>query len=164
MVVRVRGTLQRLRHIPQPALQPLLAPSTSSTRVRHPAGCPSPIRPARAWWRHDVAFHPRTRGTCLEGVAATSAFSDQVWLHGGLDILSVSLLLWLTSTRPTTPTGLRVAAVVALMPTAAILWTLFTTPFCPLFLVPGAGTVTFAVWGFWLSAAEPVTAAPAPAG
>ena len=99
-----------------------------------------------------------------EGVAATSAFSDQVWLHGGLDILSVCLLLWFVSTRPTTPTGLRVAAVVALMPTAAIVWTLVTTPFwSPLFLVPAAGTVAFAVWGFWLSAAKPV-AAPAPAG
>lgn len=100
-----------------------------------------------------------------EGVEATSAFSDQVWLHGGLDILSVTLLLWFLSTRPITQTGLRVAAVVALMPTAAILWTLLATSFwSPLFLIPGAGTLAFAVWGFWLSTAAPPKHETAPVG
>lgn len=84
-----------------------------------------------------------------EGVDAGSPFSDQVWLHGGLDILSVALLLYVLSLLPVSPLTLRAAAIVALMPTAAITYTFLTTPFwSPLFLVPGAAALTFAGYGF----------------
>jgi hypothetical protein len=87
-----------------------------------------------------------------EGVDATSRFSDQVWLHGGLDILSVALLLFVLSLLPVRALTLRAAAIVALMPTAAILYTFLTTPFwSPFFLVPGAAALTFAVLGFVLA-------------
>ena len=64
-----------------------------------------------------------------EGIAASTPFSDQVWLHGGLDILSVCLLLFALSTGPATKTTLRLAATVGLFPFAATLYTLFATPF-----------------------------------
>src|SRR6187549_2347948 len=79
-----------------------------------------------------------------EGIAASTPFSDQVWLHEGLDILSVSLLLLALSKVPATKTTLRLAATVGLMPTAAIVYTLFTTPFWThLFLVPALGCFAF---------------------
>jgi len=87
-----------------------------------------------------------------EGVDATTRFSNQVWLHGGLDILSVALLLFVLSLLPVRALTLRAAAVVALMPTAAILYTFLATPFwSPLFLVPGAAALAFAVAGFMLA-------------
>ena len=100
-----------------------------------------------------ATFYPKMMQMFMtpEGIAASTAFSDQVWLHEGLDILSVSLLLFALSTTPPTPTTLRLAAVVGLMPTAAIVYTLVATPFwTPLFLVPGAGCAAFAVWGLSL--------------
>jgi hypothetical protein len=85
------------------------------------------------------------------GINASTPFSDQLWLHEGLDILSVSVLLFALSAMPATKLTLRAAETVALLPTAAILYTLVTTPFwSPLFLVPAAGTFAFAVWGLAL--------------
>lgn len=101
-----------------------------------------------------TTFYPRLMQLFMtqRGVEASTAFSDQVWLHGGLDILSVSLLLLAFSTMPATTTTLRTAAAVGLLPTAAIAYTLAATPFwSPLFLVPAAGTLAFAVWGFALA-------------
>src|SRR3954467_2051047 len=70
------------------------------------------------------------------GITASTAFSDQVWLHGGLDILSVCLLLVALSTVSPTKTTLRLAATVGLLPTAAIVYTVVATPFwTPLFLL-----------------------------
>ena len=86
------------------------------------------------------------------GVSASTPFSDQVWFHGGLDILSVCLLLVALSTVPSTKTTLRLAAAVGLLPTIAIGYTLIATPFwTPLFLVPGLGCFAFAAYGFWLA-------------
>ena len=87
-----------------------------------------------------------------EGIDASTPFSDQVWLHGGLDILSVSVLLVAMSFMPVTTTTLIAAGIVGLLPTAAILFTLATTPYwSPLFLIPAAGTLAFALLGFALS-------------
>lgn len=86
------------------------------------------------------------------GVDASTPFSDQVWLHGGFDILSVSILLVALSVVPTTKTTLRAAAIVALLPTSAIVFTLIATPFWSLlFLVPAACALAFAIWGFRLA-------------
>lgn len=87
-----------------------------------------------------------------EGRAATSRFSDQVWLHGGLDILSVALLLFVFAQLPASGLTVRAAAIVAMMPTAAILYTFVATPFwSALFLVPGAAALGFALYGFLLA-------------
>jgi hypothetical protein len=101
-----------------------------------------------------TTFYPRMMQMFMTpaGIAASTAFSDQVWLHEGLDILSVSILLFALSTVPATKTTLRLAGVVGLMPTIAVVYTLLTTPFWqPMFLVPGAGCFAFAVWGFALA-------------
>lgn len=105
-----------------------------------------------------TTFYPRMMQMFMtrEGVAAGTAFSDQVWLHEGLDILSVSILLFALSTVPATKTTLTLAGVVGLMPTLAVVYTLLTTPFWhPLFLIPAAGCFAFAVWGFALAGKAP---------
>jgi hypothetical protein len=110
-----------------------------------------------------TTFYPRMMQLFMtaDGIAASTAFSDQVWLHEGLDILSVCLLLVALSTLPTTKTTLRLAATVGLMPTAAIVFSLVATPFwTPLFIVPGLACFAFAVYGFWLASRLP-TASPA---
>ena len=101
-----------------------------------------------------TTFYPRLMELFMtdEGVDATSRFSDQVWLHGGLDILSITLLLFVFSLLPVRALTLRAAAIVALMPTAAILYTYLATPYwSALFLVPGAAALAFAVYGFLLA-------------
>lgn len=91
-----------------------------------------------------------------EGVAAGTPFSDQIWLHEGLDILSVSMLLFALSTVPATKTTLRMAALVGLCPTLAVVYTLRTTPFWqPIFLVPAVACFAFGAWGFILSRSAP---------
>ena len=107
-----------------------------------------------------TTFYPRMMQLFMtpEGVAASTAFSDQVWLHGGLDILSVSVLLFALSTVPATAQTLRLAAIVALFPTAAIVYTLVATPFwAPFFLVPAVCCLGFAVYGFRLAGAVATT-------
>lgn len=97
------------------------------------------------------------------GIAASTPFSDHVWLHDGLDILSVCLLLFALSRLPATQTTLRLVAIGALLPTAGIVYALLATPFWrPVFLVPGAGCFAFALWGFALSRRAPTTPQPEP--
>jgi hypothetical protein len=106
-----------------------------------------------------TTFYPRMMQLFMTpaGISASTAFSDQVWFHEGLDILSVCLLLVALSTVQTTKTTLRLAATVGLMPTAAIVYTLVATPFwTPLFLVPGLGCLGFAVYGFMLARRVPI--------
>ena len=115
-----------------------------------------------------TTFYPKLMELFMSdrGKDATTAFSDQVWLHGGLDILSVAVLLFVLSTFRPTEIILKGAAVVALMPTAAIIYTLVATPFwTPLFLIPGVGCFAFAVIGFVLARryTGATEAAPAPA-
>ena len=87
-----------------------------------------------------------------EGVAAKTAFSTHAWFHGGLDILALCVLLFALSTQPPSRTMLRAAAVAALGPTIAIVWSLVATSWWnPLFAVAGIGCFGFAVWGFLLS-------------
>ena len=87
-----------------------------------------------------------------EGVASSTSFSDHVWLHDGLDIISVCLLLFALSRLPTTVTTLRLAAVVGLLPALGIINGVLMTPYWrPVFVVPGLGCLIFAIWGFALS-------------
>lgn len=105
-----------------------------------------------------TTFYPRMMQLFMtpEGISASTAFSDQVWLHEGLDILSVCLLLFALSKLPVTKTTIRLAATVGLMPTAAVIYSILTTTFWkPLFLVPGLGCFAFAAYGFWLASRMP---------
>jgi hypothetical protein len=105
-----------------------------------------------------TTFYPQMMQMFMtpEGIASGSAFANQVWLHEGLDILSVSILLYALSTVPATKTTLRLAAVVGLLPTIAVVYTLKATPFwAPIFLVPGAGCAAFTVWGLYLARTAP---------
>jgi hypothetical protein len=109
-----------------------------------------------------TAFYPRMMQLFMtrDGITASTAFSDHVWLHDGLDIISVCLLLFALSTVPATKTTLRLAAVVGLLPTFGIISGLLSTPFwAPLILVPAAGCFGFAVYGFWLARGFAATSA-----
>jgi len=88
-----------------------------------------------------------------EGIKSATVFSDHVWLHDGLDILSVSVLLFALSRETVSRNILRAAAVVALMVTIGITSSMLTTPYWNnLFLVPGLSCLSFTVWGFRLAA------------
>jgi len=105
-----------------------------------------------------TTFYPRMMQMFMtpEGIAASTAFSDHVWLHDGLDILSVTVLLYALASAPATKTTLCSAAVVGLLPTAAVLYSLFATPYMtPLILGPGLGCFAFSVWGFVLAGRVP---------
>lgn len=87
-----------------------------------------------------------------EGVSAVTTYSDHVWRHDGLDILSISVLLFALSREPASRNMLRAASIVAVLVTVAILSSLMTTPYWNmLFLVPGVSCFAFAVWGFVLA-------------
>ena len=114
-----------------------------------------------------TAFYPRMMQLFMtsEGVAASTAFSDHVWLHDGLDIISVCLLLFALSRLPATPTSLRLAAVVGLLPALGIANGVLMTPYwSPLFFVPVLGCFAFAIWGFALSRRASMSMAVAPLG
>ncbi len=86
-----------------------------------------------------------------EGVAAKTTFSDHVWMHGGLDILSVSILVFALSMSPISINSLMLRAVglAALMPVIAIASSLLATPYWnPLFVIAGLGCLAFAVGSF----------------
>jgi hypothetical protein len=87
-----------------------------------------------------------------QGKDASTAFSDHVWHHDGLDILAVSLLLRTFSVLPARATTLRAAATVSLLPAVAIIYSLLATPYwSPLFLVPAVAALALAGWGFALA-------------
>ena len=87
-----------------------------------------------------------------EGINAVTVYSDHVWRHDGLDILSISVLLFALSREPASRNMLRAASIVAVLVTVAILSSLMTTPYWNmLFLVPGVSCFAFAVWGFVLA-------------
>lgn len=104
-----------------------------------------------------------------KGVAAKTAFSDHVWMHGGLDILSVSILVFALSLAPASINALmlRAAGLAALMPAIAIAASLLATPYWnPLFVVAGLGCLAFAVGGFVLAgrtAGRPAVSVTSPA-
>jgi len=107
-----------------------------------------------------TAFYPRMMQLFMtpEGVAASTSFSDHVWLHDGLDILSVCLLLFALSRLPTTRASLRLAALVGLLPVLGIANGILMTPYwSPLFAIPGLGCLAFAIWGFVLSQRAPIS-------
>ena len=89
-----------------------------------------------------------------QGIAATTPFSNHVWMHGGIDILSLTVVLFALSTMNNVPKIVTIAvAIAALGPTAAIFQSLFFTEFWTyLFLVTGISTLMFSIWGFLIAA------------
>jgi hypothetical protein len=86
------------------------------------------------------------------GINAVTAYSNHVWLHDGLDIISISLLLFVLSRQTANRFTLRITAIVALLVTIGIASSLLTTPYWNmLFLVPGLSCFAFAMWGFTLA-------------
>ena len=87
------------------------------------------------------------------GVNAKTPFSDHVWSHDGFDIIALVVVLFALSREAVISSRmLKAAAVAALLPTLAIGFSFFTTPYwSPLFLVPWFGCLAFAVWGFVLA-------------
>jgi hypothetical protein len=101
-----------------------------------------------------TTFYPRLMHLFMtqRGIDASTSFSTNVWLHDGLDIISVAILLFALSTLSPSRLVLAAAAVVALLPVVAILYSLAATSFwSPLFLVPATAASAFAVWGFALA-------------
>ena len=101
-----------------------------------------------------TTFYPRLMDLfqTAEGVGAKTPFSDHVWFHGGLDIISFSILLLFLSRESVTTRMLRGTSLATLMPVVAIGYSYLATPFwSPLFLVAGGGCLAFALWGFALA-------------
>lgn len=87
------------------------------------------------------------------GISAKTEFSNHVWMHGGLDIVALCIVLYALSKGTVSPYVLRATALAALMPTMAITYSLVGTNYWnPLFIVAGLGCFTFVVWGFMLAA------------
>ena len=86
------------------------------------------------------------------GISAVTTYSNHVWLHDGLDIISISVLLFALSRETASRNILRATAIVALLVTIGITSSLLTTPYWNmLFIVPGLSCFAFAVWGFMLA-------------
>ncbi len=87
------------------------------------------------------------------GINAVTVYSNHVWRHDGLDIISISVLFFALSRETVSRNMLRASATVALLVTIAILSSLLTTVYWnPLFLAPGVSCFAFSVWGFMLAA------------
>lgn len=87
------------------------------------------------------------------GISAVTTYSDHIWLHDGIDILAICVLLFALSRETVSRSMLRATATVAVMVTVAIITSLLTTPYWNmLFLVPAVSCFAFAVWGFTLAA------------
>ena len=101
-----------------------------------------------------TTFYPRVMELFMtdRGRDAGSSFSRNLWLHDGLDILCVALLLLVLSTMPATRKILLAAATVSLAPVVAISYSLVATDFWSAsFLIPAAAAAGFAVYGFLLA-------------
>jgi hypothetical protein len=87
-----------------------------------------------------------------EGVKASTAFSNHVWRHDGLDILAVCILLFSLSQQTVSRNMLRAAALATLMPAIAIAYSLIATPYWnTLFIGAGLACFAFVIWGIVLA-------------
>ena len=101
-----------------------------------------------------TTFYPRLMDLfqTTAGINAKTTFSDHIWLHDGLDIIAISVLLFTLSRESVSRNVLRAAAVVAALVTFAIVYSLLSTPYWGLlFIVPAIGCFCFAVWGLVLA-------------
>ena len=101
-----------------------------------------------------TTFYPKMLQMFMtaEGVAASTPFVAHVWFHGGLDILSVVALLFALSRMPEGKPAYLAGAVVGLLPTIAIVYSVVATPYwSPLFIGPSLGCLAFGIWGLVLA-------------
>jgi hypothetical protein len=101
-----------------------------------------------------TTFYPRLMDLFQTelGRNAKTAFSNHIWLHDGLDIMAISVLLFALSRESMSRNILRAAAVVAALVTFAIAYSLLSTPYWSvLFVVPAIGCFFFAIWGLVLA-------------
>ena len=102
-----------------------------------------------------TAFYPRLMDLfqTVEGVEAKTAFSNHVWLHDGLDIFAICILLFSLWQQPTLSRNqVLSAALASLMPAVGIIYSLIATPYWnPLFIAAGLACLAFVIWGVVLS-------------
>jgi len=101
-----------------------------------------------------TTFYPKLMDTFQTeaGIESRSAFSNNVWMHGGLDIISVCILLFTLSRDAVNRRILIAVALVALMPAVAIIYSFIATPYWNgLFIGAGLGCLAFVIWGFVLA-------------
>jgi hypothetical protein len=88
-----------------------------------------------------------------EGIAASTPFSDNIWRHQGLDLLSVATIVFALSSQQVSAAMLRTTAVITIMPAIAVINSCLATPYWNgLFFVPCIFCLGFTVWGFSLAA------------
>ena len=86
------------------------------------------------------------------GIKSATTYSNHIWLHDGIDILSISVLLFAISRERSSRNLLRASAIVALLVTFVIIYAILSTSYWNLlFLVPGICCFVFAIWGFRLA-------------
>ena len=87
-----------------------------------------------------------------EGINAKTAFSNHVWSHDGLDIISLCIVLFALSRETVSRNLLRAVAIAALMPVIGITYGLISTPYWNnLFIGAALGCFAFVIWGFVLA-------------
>ena len=87
-----------------------------------------------------------------EGINAKTEYSNHVWSHDGLDIIALSILLFVLSRERVSRNVLIAVALGALLPTMGIFNGIISTPYWSnLFIVPGLGCLAFVIWGFLLA-------------
>jgi len=87
-----------------------------------------------------------------EGINAKTAFSNHVWSHDGLDIISLCIVLFALSLETVSRSIVRAAALAALMPTIGITYSLLTTSYWNnLFIGAALGCFAFVIWGLVLA-------------
>lgn len=97
-----------------------------------------------------TTFYPTLMNLFLSdnGIKASTEFSNHVWMHGGLDILALVIVLLALSRENLSKNTIIAIAFAALLPTIAIFYSLLFTPYwSALFIGSGLGTLLFFVWG-----------------
>jgi hypothetical protein len=97
-----------------------------------------------------TTFYPDLMDLFLsdKGVTKSTEFSNHVWMHGGIDILALVIILLALSRETLSKNTIVATAFAALLPTIAIFYSLLLTPYwSALFIVSGLGTLFFFIWG-----------------
>ena len=85
------------------------------------------------------------------GLAASTAFSDHAFFHGGMDIIAWAIILFALSFETASRRMILVVALSALAPTAAIVYSVFFTPYwTSMFLVSASMAFAFSAWGLFI--------------
>ena len=93
-----------------------------------------------------TTFYPALMDLFLsdDGIKASTDFSNHVWMHGGMDILALVIVLLALSKETLSKNTIIAIAFAALLPTLAIFYSLTFTPYWSvLFVGSGLGTLLF---------------------